>query len=506
MSGRVTLRLVIVAILLAVPASAESPREQYLRAGHLLRHLGFGPNRREIHAVLRLGEAAYIEQQLDPPSIDDRIGERRFTAEPTATDDGQVWQYRWLTRMAYSRRQLLEKMTLLWHEHFATSNNKVGAIALMRDQEQLLRAHALGNLRDLLVGITRDNAMLFYLDNGYNDGQATDDDGNPIPPNENFARELLQLFSLGVHQLNMDGSLVLDAHGTPLPAYTEDDVKAVARAVTGWIPHYPEMTDPENPVEVVPPAEFEPGLHDPGEKAVLGETIPADDTIGGAFDVERVVEILMHQPTMAPFISKILIQKLATETPTPGYIERVATVFAASDGDLRAVVRAVLTDPELGSAAVVRSQYKTPIEHLVGALRGLDARGGGRTLYFWTMLSGHLVYYPPSVFSFYRPGQKASLVNAAYVATRDAASDIIANGYVDDFYDASWDAPGMIRRYRLTRRPALAVELLARELLAAPLSASTRQVLLDYLGPRVSEQGLRGAAWLLLCSPEYQVN
>jgi uncharacterized protein (DUF1800 family) len=502
-------RLLLVAAFVTLSgavAHGASPREQYVGAGHLLRHLGFGPNRREIHAVLRVGEAAYIEQQLAPDSIDDRIGERRFHPPPTETDDGQVWQYRWLTRMTYSRRQLLEKMTLLWHEHFATSNNKVGAIVLMRDQEQLLRAHALGNFRELLGGITRDNAMLFYLDNGYNDGRATDDEGNPIPPNENYARELLQLFSLGVHQLNMDGSLLLDEHGAPLPAYTEDDVKAVARAVTGWIPHYPEMTDPENPVEVVPAAEFNEYLHDPGEKTILGETVPADDTAGGAFDVERVVEILMHQPTMAPFISKILIQKLATETPTPGYIERVATVFADSDGDLRAVLRAVLTDPEFSSPDVIRSQYKTPIEQLVGSLRGLDARGGGRTLWFWTMLSGHLVYYPPSVFSFYRPGQKAGLVNAAYVATRDAASDVIANGYVDDFYDASWDAPGLIRRYHLSARPGLAVELLARELLAAPLSAGTRRVLLDYLGPEVTETNLRGVAWLLLCSPEYQVN
>jgi uncharacterized protein (DUF1800 family) len=280
----------------------------------------------------------------------------------------------------------------------------------------------------------------------------------------------------------------------------------VARAVTGWIPHFPDDADREDPTQVVAAADFEPGLHDFNAKTVLGETIPADDTAGGAFDVERVVEILMHQPTMAPFISKILIQKLATETPTPGYVERVATVFADSDGDLRATVRAVLTDPEFSSATVIRSQYKTPIEHLVGALRGLDARGGGRTLWFWTMLSGHLVYYPPSVFSFYRPGQKASLVNAAYVATRDAATDIIANGYVDDFYDASWDAPGLIHRYHLEQRPALAVELLARELLAAPLSASTRQVMLDYLGSEVSEEKLRGAAWLLLCSPDYQVN
>ncbi|MEO8602942.1 MAG: DUF1800 domain-containing protein [bacterium] len=479
--------------------------EQRVFAGHLLRRLGFGPNRREVHALLHVGAAAYLEQQLNPQSIDDRLGERRFHPPPQPGDDGDVWQLRWLTRMAYSRRQLQEKMTLLWHEHFAVSNGKVGAFTLMRDYEQFLREHALGKFRDLLTGITRDNAMLFYLDNAYNDGQAFDDDGNRIAPNENFARELMQLFSLGVNRLNMDGTLVLGTDGKPLPAYTEDDVKAVARALTGWQPHYPEGDGDEDPNAVIAPAEFADYAHDPDAKVILGETIPAA-AVGGAFDVERVVAILTHQPTMAPFIAKILIQKLATETPTPGYVARVATVFAATDGDLRAVVRAIVTDAEFTSPAVLRTQYKEPIEHMVGAVRGLEAGGAGHTLYYWTMLTGQLVYYPPTVFSFYRPGQKGSLVNAAYVATRDAGTDMLANGYTDDYFDATWDARGMISRQRLAGRPAVAVDLLARDLLAAPLDDGTRQVVLDYLGPRVTEEKLRGAAWLILCSPANQVN
>lgn len=479
--------------------------QQRLLAGHLLRRLGFGPSRRDMHEVLRLGNAAYIEEQLNPQTIDDRLGERRFHPPPQPTDDGDVWQLRWLTRMAYSRRQLLEKMTLIWHEHFAVSNGKVGAFTLMRDYEQLLRDHALGNFRDLLIAITRDNAMLFYLDNAYNNGQAYDDDENLIPPNENYARELMQLFSLGVNRLNMDGSLVLGGDGKPLPAYTEDDVKEVARAVTGWEPHYPDSSSDEDPTEVIPAADFDMYTHDPNAKTILGETIPAD-SVSGAFDIERVVEILMHQPTMAPFIAKTLIVKLATETPTPGYIARVAGVFESTNGDIRSVVRAIVTDSEFTSAAVLRSQYKEPIEHVVGAVRGLNAGGFGQTMYYWTMLTGQLVYYPPTVFSFYRPGQKGSLVNAAYVATRDAASDMLANGYTDDYFDASWDARDMIRRQRLGGRPSLAVDLLARDLLAAPLDTATRQIVLDYIGPRVDEQKLRGAAWLILCSPPYQVN
>ncbi|MGH7787484.1 MAG: DUF1800 domain-containing protein, partial [Candidatus Binatia bacterium] len=479
---------------------------QRVLAGHLLRRLGFGPTRREMHDVLHRGTAAYVEQQLYPDQIDDRVGERRFHPPPVPGDDGLVLQLRWLTRMASSRRQLQEKMTLLWHEHFATSLGKVGAYTLMRDQEQLFRSLALGRFRDLLVAVTRDNAMLIYLDNSYNNGRATDDEGNRIPPNENYARELLQLFALGVHRLHMDGTLVLDGQGKPLPAYTEADVKEVARALTGWYASYPDDTDEEDPTQVIAPATYDPYLHDPGEKIVLGALIAADEESGAA-DVERVVDILTQQPSMAPFIAKELILKLATESPTPGYVERVATVFAATDGDLRATLRALFNDAEFFSSAAVRTQYKTPIEHVVGMARGLDARGRGQTLYYWTLLAGQLVYYPPSVFSFYRPGQKGALVNAAYAVVRDQAADMLASSYVDeDFFDTAWDSAGMVRRHRLYRQPAKAVDLLARDLLAAPLSAPVRQVVLDFIGPQVTAEKLRGAAWLILCSPDFQVN
>ena len=497
----------------ARPAASQTTRSarrtererQHLLAGHLLRRLGFGPDRREMRDVLRIGRAAYLERQLQPRSIDDRAGERRFHPEPSATDDGSVWQLRWLTRMAYSRRQLQVKMALLWHEHFATSNFKVGSFPIMRDQENLFRADGLGSFRELLAAVTRDNAMLIYLDNSYNNGQARDDDGNLIAPNENYARELLQLFALGVHRLNPDGSLVLDGNGQPIAAYTEADVREVARALTGWFASYAVNTDPADPTEIIPPSVFEPTWHDPGRKLVLGHVIPADEE-NGAADVERVVDILMAQPSMAPFIAKELIQKLATETPSPGYVQRVAAIFSASGGDIAATVRAIFTDDEFYSADVVRTQHKEPIEHVVGALRGLGARTAGNTLFYWTSVLGQLVYLPPSVFSFYRPGHKESLVNAGYVALRDQASDLLASSYTDDYFDATWNADSVIRRRALYTRPGAAVDFLADELLAAPLSAETRGVLLEYVGPRVTAEKLRGAAWLMLCSQDYQLN
>jgi len=516
---RVWRRLVVLLIILAgTPAvsSAESAgrpalqslreqrAEQRLLAGHLLRRLGFGPNRREMHEVLRIGRAAYTERQLHPEQIDDRVGERYFHPEPSPLHGGYIWQLRWLTRMAYSRRQLQERMALIWHEHFATSVFKVGYFTLMHDQEELFRTHGLGSFRDLLIAVSRDNAMLIYLDNTYNNGQAVDGEGNRIPPNENYARELLQLFSLGVHKLNLDGTLVLDEDGTPVPAYTERDVKEVARALTGWYANTP-VSMPEDPTEIVPPAGFEPYLHDPGEKLVLGEVIAADD-VDPAADLERVVDVIMRQPTTAPFIAKQLIFKLATETPSPAYVKRVGAVFALRGGDLRATVRAILTDPEFYSPATVRSQYKEPIEHVIGAFRGLGAHSRGATLFYWTSVAQQQLYLPPSVFSFYRPGQKGSLVTTGHVANRDQATDMLASGYVDQFFDSTWDARGTIRRHRLAIRPARAVDLLAQDLLAAPLTPAVRQIVLDYVGPRVTEEKLRGAAWLIMCSPDYQVN
>ena len=510
-----SLLALLLAVITALPPAAlalhsepkyarmDVERERYL-ARHLLRRAGFGANRYELHKALRMGRARYLEQQLRPETINDDVAEARMPPLPGRTDDSAIFAMRWYARMVYSRRQLLEKMTLLWHEHFATSVGKVGSYVLMKDQEQTLRAHALGRFGAFLVAMIRDAALMYFLDNSYNNGRAVADDGTPIPPNENFARELMQLFALGVHQLHPDGTPVLGADGRPLPAYTERDVREVARALTGWVVNYPSST-PEDPTEVVPPPVFYPELHDPGAKTVLGETIPAAEGEEGARDVERVVDILMRQPTMAPFISKILIQKLATETPSPGYVARVSSVFSATRGDIKAVVRAILTDGEFYSDEVIRTQYKEPIELLVGAVRALEGRTGGASLFAWSLPAGQQLYYPPSVFSFYRPGHKRSLVTHASVIVRDQAADTIANSYVDGYYDTTFDARRLIRRHRLGR-PDKAVDYLATVLVGAPLREEVRREVIAYIGERVTEEKFRGAAWLILCSPDFQVN
>ncbi len=160
-------------------------------------------------------------------------------------------------------------------------------------------------------------------------------------------------------------------------------------------------------------------------------TINGRNGPSGAQEVSDVVDILMRQPTMAPFISKILIQKLATETPSGAYVERVARVFQQTGGNIRSTVRAILIDQEFYSQSVVRTQFKEPIEHFVGALRALGAQTKGEFMIYWSNAAEQLLYYPPSVFSFYPPGGKGQLVNTALVTIRDrVADDIVSNAVI----------------------------------------------------------------------------
>jgi uncharacterized protein (DUF1800 family) len=214
-----------------------------------------------------------------------------------------------------------------------------------------------------------------------------------------------------------------------------------------------------------------------------------------------VVDIIMRHPSTAPFISKELILKLATETPTPGYVSRVATVFKTRNGDLKATVRAIFTDPEFTSDGVVRTQFKTPIEQFVGVVRALDAKTKGAALSVWCQDAGHLVYYPPSVFSFYRPGQKSALVNTAQATVLDTIADSIAS----DFYDMSIDVAKLVKKNRL-QTPEQIVDFLSNALLEAPLDPAVRDRVLAYMGGRTDEAKFRGALWLILCSPDFQRN
>jgi uncharacterized protein (DUF1800 family) len=215
--------------------------------------------------------------------------------------------------------------------------------------------------------------------------------------------------------------------------------------------------------------------------------------------VNDVVAIVMNHPNLAPFISKFLVQKLATERPSPAYVQRVATVFRDTRGNLARTVRAIFLDPEFAAPESLRSGYKEPIEHFVGAARALSARSDGASFIEWTYLTRQLVYYPPSIFSFYPPGQRRQLVNTATVTYRDKGADELSAAW----WSTKWDAAALIKKHRLST-PAQAVDFLSDALLAAPLQPDVRQRAVDYFEGNLNSWKFRGAAWLIMTSPDYQ--
>lgn len=467
--------------------------QQEILAGHLLRRIGFGPDPKSVKSVVKMGLNAYIDKQLNPANIDDT---KCLNKLPNVPSDDFYDDYtpvrRWYLRMILTQRLLQEKMTLIWHEHFSTSNEKVGVSGFMMDYEDLLRKYALGNFRDFLIAMAKDQAMLIWLDNDYN--SARDDNGDWVPPNENFGREFMQLFTLGTKTLAIDGTPVLDNSGNPIPPYTETDVREVARALTGFYAPWPYKHNN---------AQFSDWMHDERSKTIFGQPFPGRSGADGANEIADVVDriLTMRRDTVAAFIARTLIQKLATETPSPAYIQNVATAFRDSNWSIKAAVAAVLKNPEFTSDAVVRSQYKEPIEEFVGMVRAFKAKTKGDELLNWTYDAGQLVYYPPSVFSFYPPGNKGALLSTATVFIRDRIMDEYTRGWSDTFFVPS----KLISKNKLTTPTAVA-DYLEKVLLVAPMAPATRTELLNYMGGTVDEDKLRGAIWLVLCSPDFQRN
>jgi len=254
-------------------------------------------------------------------------------------------------RAVYSERQLFEVMVNFWENHFSIFANKDADRFLLTEFDRdTIRPFALGNFRDLLVATARSPAMLYYLDNWQSSVQrhypATSD--KPAKTvggiNENYARELMELHTLGV-----DGG------------YTQKDVQEVARCFTGWTIRKP------NEVGLF---FFNPRAHDHGEKIVLGHKIPAG---GGISDGEKVLDILASHPSTAKFIAAKLARRFVGDDPPLSVINRAATTFLKTSGSIREMLRTIITSPEFFSAAAYRAKMRTPFEYVVAAMRAIKA-------------------------------------------------------------------------------------------------------------------------------------
>lgn len=228
--------------------------------------------------------------------------------------------------------------------------------------------------------------------------------------NENYPRELMQLFTVGLWELNQDGSQVKTAAGNPVPLLTQDTVRQVALALTGWTYATAPGATPRatNWEYFAAPMEPRPGNHDTTAKSFLGCSLGAGGTVDD--DLNGVIDCLMNHPNIAPFIAVRLIRSLVKSNPSPGYIQRVANVFAgqggAARGDLKAVVRAILRDPEArqDTAAATDGRLKEPILQVAGLVRAMNGQmtSTQQLTYLFDYMS-QSVLGPPSVFSWFSP-------------------------------------------------------------------------------------------------------
>ncbi|MGH9935231.1 MAG: DUF1800 domain-containing protein [Blastocatellia bacterium] len=317
---------------------------------HLLSRASYGVWPGELDRVRAMTAEAWIEEQLAPEKIDDALCDlraRRF--ETLRHDPGTCYEYKkpvlreeitrhTLLRAVYSRRQLFEVMVGFWTDHLNINLEKGDSIYLKpADDRAVIRAHALGKFRDLIRASAISPAMLVYLD-GKENKKANPGD----IPNENYARELLELHTLGVNG-----------------GYTQSDVYEVARCLTGW-----RLRTRWRKGTVY----FDPSLHDDGEKTVLGHRIPAG---AGEKDLDRVVEIVCHHPSTARHIAMKLSRKLVSENPPATLIDRVVKVFTDSGGDIKAMLREALHSAEFKAARGVK--FKRPFHFIASCLRATAA-------------------------------------------------------------------------------------------------------------------------------------
>ena len=394
-------------------------------AKHLLNRAAFGGKPREIEHFTEIGLDSGIENLFDfnnkplgkprwlseyeefpPLKFRRMLPEERKKLKKINRQRVRDFQIAWIQRMIDSPTpadMLWEKMTFFWHGHFATSVQKVKLPPLLFNQLSLLHEHAVGNFRTLLHGISRDPAMLRYLDNVQNrKGHA----------NENFARELMELFSLGPGN------------------YTEDDVKEAARAFTGWS---------------FVPFEFrvKRRQHDYGKKTFLGRT--------GNFDGEDIVNIVLEQSACAEFITKKFLKFFSFKTASGEFLKFLADDFRKHDYEIQPLLKNIFSQKEFYSSDVIGSQIKSPIQLVVGTARTLDFDSENLEFYLHVLnMMGQVPYLPPNVKGW--PGGR-SWIDTSRLLTRYTFTEIVTRGKIPTELDPRSESdPGRKKNNKIGKK------------------------------------------------------
>jgi uncharacterized protein (DUF1800 family) len=433
-----------------------------------LRRAGFGTTESELDQYTALGYAGALERLLNPEQVDDSATDQQIASlavDPTGPDAKkkiEAAKFWWLNRMLYTQRPLQEKATLFWHNHFSTANSKINNALLMLDQIQLFRDNGLGNFEMLLQRVTRNPANLIGLDNRLNRKGA---------PNENFAREVQELFTLGIGN------------------YTEQDIKEAARAFTG------HTLDKEGNYV------FNKAQHDTGTKTFHGQT--------GNFDADDILYILVRQPATARYLTTKLFTFFAYPNPDAATIDRLANTFVNSKFDMRAVLHDIFSGPEFLSPRAYHAQIKAPVDLVIGSLKALNVQNLGPDVTQSLRRMGQDLLNPPDVSGWH--GGPA-WINATTLFERFNWGNRLSIGR-EAGKPYFVDIPGQIQAHGLSSADAL-VEYYVSLLVDGDVTPEARQALVDYLnasGPLSFDNSgdidlkARGLVHLTLAAPTFQL-
>ncbi|HEX4781930.1 MAG TPA: DUF1800 domain-containing protein [Usitatibacter sp.] len=468
--------------ILACALCARAAPIGYDGARHLLARTGFGATEADIWALAPLERNAAVERLLagartvasvKPPAFVDEPFTPFYKVRALSADERKDYQRRrveegfelrawWLREMLATPSPLTERMTLFWHNHFATSQQKVRSPQLMYRQNALLRRESLGNFATLLHAIGKDPAMLVWLDNAGNRRQA---------PNENFAREVMELFTLG------------EGH------YGEADVKEAARAFTGWSL---ERDTGEY--------RFRPAFHDFGEKTVLGRT--------GRLDGDDVIDVLLARPETGRFVVAKLWRELISPDPDPAQVERLARIFRDGRYEVKPLVRAMLTSDAFWSKDNRGALVKSPVDLVAGTLRTFDIHPFDlRPAVFACAALGQNLMSPPNVKGW--PGGDAWITSATLLARKQWV-DRVFRGAEPAMMKVGEPAPaakgaGEAQRYQRLLERGMADY--AFDPSRVPGDPARLRALVLAADPVNSIEGLEGAdlARALVADPAYQL-
>jgi uncharacterized protein (DUF1800 family) len=518
--------LALVPLVLAVPAVAQTFPENAEQASRFLHQATFGPKRTEIANLQAIGFNAWFNQQVAAPISLTRPMLEAQSGTVTQSDRIELW-WQHVVRGPDQLRQrvafALSEILVCSDDNDALWNEVLG----MSEYQDILMRGAFGNYRTLLEHVTKSPQMGQFLSMLQN--RKADPVLN-IRPDENYARECMQLFTIGLNELNIDGTLRLSPQGQPIPTFDQADVETYARVYTGWtfdgsLEFWSFFDD--NYLPMVPFQDY----HDTGSKTlingvVLPPNLPAEQDLDGALDS------LFNHPNVGPFLARQLIQRLVTSNPSPDYIRRVALKFnndgTGVRGNLLAVVKAILLDDEARFGHVNDPQYfgklREPIVRLANLWRAFDAESvNGPYGFSWCgLVFGQAPLRSPSVFNFfspnYRPSGELALANKVApefqitthpFITRTTNQLLIYSLW--SWQGASWlgpDSPGIdiSSLTPLAPTPALLVDELDLILMSGNMSTPMRTELIDLVQDTYAGHGgadrVTEAIFAIIASPE----